>query len=444
MSDAGKKGPSKKLSRRTFLGSTGGAALAASGGTGLGFLGGQAPVFAQGRTLHVLAWKHFIKEADALMRDSLIPEFKRASGIQVTYETISANDLNGRVSAALKAGKGPDIFQLLFNMPHLYSEGLKNHDALAADVGVEGQYDSLREAAKVYGVMRGIPYYGVGTANAYRKDVFGKLSIAKPPATWDDYLEIGAKLKDFGMPVGQVLGHTFADAPAFTYPLLWSFGGREIDEAGKVAIDSRETRLACDFLREFWNTACDEGGLAWGDASNNRAFFAGSIGTTLNGASIYFVARNNPEKVSPGMADKIGHFLNPEGPKGRFHMVMPLIHSIAGYSQNEELAAEFLRFLMGSKDYERYILVQKGYGLGATPEWENHPFWKEDPAVEPFRLSAKYGRNFGWPGPYGRSASDAHAKYIIIDLFARVANGDTTASSIARAEWELKRVYERA
>ena len=98
-------------------------------------------------------------------------------------------------------------------------------------------------------------------------------------------------------------------------------------------------------------------------------FTAGSIGATLNGASIYFVARNNPEKVPPGMADKIGHFLNPEGPKGRFHMVMPLVHSIAGYSQNEELAAEFLRFLMGSKDYERYILVQKGYGLGATPEW---------------------------------------------------------------------------
>jgi hypothetical protein len=42
------------------------------------------------------------------------------------------------------------------------------------------------------------------------------------------------------------------------------------------------------------------------------------------------------------------------------------------------------------------------------------------------------------------SASDAHAKYIITDRFARVAKGDSPKSSIARAEWELKKVYEQA
>jgi hypothetical protein len=89
-------------------------------------------------------------------------------------------------------------------------------------------------------------------------------------------------------------------------------------------------------------------------------------------------------------------------------------------------------------------LVQKGYGLGATPEWENHPFWKEDPTVEPYRLNAKYGRNFGWPGPYNRKAAEVQAKYIIIDLFARVAKGDSAEKSIAQTERELKNVYERA
>jgi hypothetical protein len=36
------------------------------------------------------------------------------------------------------------------------------------------------------------------------------------------------------------------------------------------------------------------------------------------------------------------------------------------------------------------------------------------------------------------------AKYIIVDLFARVAKGDPPKSSIAEAEKELKNVYERA
>ena len=99
---------------------------------------------------------------------------------------------------------------------------------------------------------------------------------------------------------------------------------------------------------------------------------------------------------------------------------------------------------MNKKNYERYILVQKGYGLGATPDWEDHPFWKEDAAVSPFRLNAKYGRSFGYAGPFNRAASEVQVKYIIIDLFARVAKGDSTASTIAEAERELKLVYEKA
>ncbi len=447
MNRAGRKGSGhhqKKITRRKFLKSTGAAALVVSCSEGLDLLGRRGPAVAQERVLHVLAWKHFIRESDALIRNELIPEFKRATGIQVTYETIDANDLNARAVAAFETGSGPDIFQLLFNEPHLYAEHLTNLDELAADLGVERQYDHLREAAKADGVLRGIPYYMTGTANAYRKDIFEKLNIGQTPATWDDYLRIGAKLKDFGMPVGQTLGHTFADAQMFTYPLLWSFGGQEVDENGKVAINSRATVLACEFLREFWHSACDEGGLAWDGASNNRAFFAGTIGATFNAASIYLVARYNPEQVPPGMADKIGHFLNPQGPKGRFQMTMPLIYSIPKYSRNKESAREYIRFLMESSNYERYILSQKGYGLGATPDWENHPFWKADPPLEPFRMNAKFGRNFGWPGPYNRKASEAHAKYIITDLFARVAKGDSPESSIAQAEWELKKVYEQA
>ena len=96
---------------------------------------------------------------------------------------------------------------------------------------------------------------------------------------------------------------------------------------------------------------------------------------------------------------------------------------------------------MNRKNYERIITVQKGYGLGATKAWENHPFWKEDPAVEVFRAEAKYGQNFGFPGPFGREASEVQTKYIIIDLFARVAKGDPITDSIKQTERELKNIY---
>jgi multiple sugar transport system substrate-binding protein len=433
-------GKTTGLSRRDVL-KTGATGAALAAGAGLGLFGGKAPAMAQERQVHVLAWSHFIPEADTLMKEDFAKEFKAATGNTLTYETVNGNDIPARATAAVESGTGPDIFQFQWNHPYLFANGLIDHGKLCAEMHVDKQYAWEQEAARVDGVFRGVPYYSIGNANTYRKDIFKEAGVKGVPNTWEEYLEAGKKLKKFGMPVGQTLGHTFGDAPTFTYPLLWAFGGREVDEKGKVAINSRETVFACEFLRDFWKGACDESGMAWDDSSNNRAFFAETISCTLNGASIYFVARYHPEKAPPGLADKIGHFNNPLGPGGRYHAILPFTHSIAKYSKNQGGSADFIRFVMAKKQYERYILIQKGYGLGATPDWENHPFWKQDPVVEPFRLNAKFGRNFGWQGAFNRNASEVQAKYIITDLFARVARGDSTQSAIAQTERELKNVY---
>ena len=427
-----------KLSRRDFMKTAGAAGLAVAA------TGSSVALFnctKKAQELHVVAWSHFIPAADALMKGPLAEELKKATGINLKYETINANDLPARATAAVESGTGADVFQLQWNQAHLFAGGLEDHTKLAQEVGSDKTYAYLRDSAVVDGVYRGVPFCGVGNANAYRKDYFAEAGV-KAPNTWEEYLAAGKKLKAYGKPVGQTLGHTFGDAPTFVYPLLWSFGGMEVDDKGKVVINSAGTKLACEYLKEFWNSACDENGLAWDDSSNNRAFFAETISSTLNGASIYFVARNSPEKAPPGMAEKIGHFLNPEGPSGRYHTILAFHHCITKQSKNKEAAAEFIKFIMSKDVYERYITVQKGYGLGATPDWEDHPFWAQDPVVEPFRFNAKYGRNMGHAGAYNRKASEVQAKYIIVDLFARVAKGDSVQGSIEATERELKSIYE--
>ena len=268
--------------------------------------------------------------------------------------------------------------------------------------------------------------------------------IDKLPDTWEEHLAAGKKLKKLGMPIGQTLGHTFGDAPGFAYPMLWSFGGMEVDEKGKVAINTKETRAAADFVKEFWFAACDEGGLAWDDSSNNRAFLAETIACTLNGASIYFVARYTPEKATPGIADKIGHFLMPRGPAGRFHTVGTFSNCITSYSENKDVAKDYIRYCHQKEVYAKFLVTNKGYINGPLPEWQEHPMWEADPAVTIFRELPKYGRSYGHAGPYNRKAAEAWAKYIIVDLFAKVVKGESPQSSIAWAEQELKNVYERA
>jgi len=417
--------------------------MALAAAAGAKFVTGQAPALAQTRTLHVLEWSSFVPAADVI-RDQQAAEFGKQAGVKVTLEHINANDLAARATAAIEGRKGPDILQLLNNSPHLYAGGLEDHTQLIAELGGDKFYPFIMDAVRVEGIVRGVPYFFGGGANAYRKDIFQKAGIDKPPETWEEHLAAGKKLKKFGMPIGQTLGHTFGDAPGFAYPLLWSFGGMEVDEKGKVAINGKETRAAADFVKEFWFAACDEGGLAWDDTSNNRAFLAETIACTLNGASIYFVARYTPEKAAPGMADKIGHFLLPRGPAGRFHTVTSFSNCIASYSEHKDIAKDYIRYCHQKEVYEHFFVANKGYINGPLPEWQEHPMWEGDPATTIFRELPKYGRSAGHAGPFNRQAAEAWAKYIIVDLFAKVVKGESPQSAIAWAEQELKNVYERA
>ena len=427
------------MTRRAFLSTS--MALAAT--AGVEFVGGRAPAFAQTRTLHVLEWSSFIPAAD-VVTDQQAAEFGKQAGVKVTIEHVNANDLPARATAAIEGRKGPDILQLLNNAPHLYAGGLEDHTQLMAELSGEKFYPFIMDAVRVEGVARGVSYFFNGGANTYRKDIFQKVGIDKLPDTWEEHLAAGKKLKKYGMPIGQTLGHTFGDAPGFAYPLLWSFGGMEVDEKGKVALNSKETLAAAEFLKEFWFAACDEGGLAWDDSSNNRAFLAETIACTLNGASIYFVARYTPEKAAPGMADKIGHYLLPRGPAGRFHTVTTFSNCITSYSENKDVAKDYIRYCHQKETFEKFFTTNKGYINGPLPEWQQHPMWEADPAVTIFRELPKYGRSAGYVGPYNRQAAEVWAKYIIVDLFAKVVKGEPAKSAIAGAEQELKNVYERS
>ena len=73
----------------------------------------------------------------------------------------------------------------------------------------------------------------IGGMIAYRKSWFAEVGFDEFPETWDQYRDAGKKLKAKGYPIGQSLGHTFGDPPTFIYPLLWSFGGTEIDERAR-------------------------------------------------------------------------------------------------------------------------------------------------------------------------------------------------------------------
>ena len=440
--------PIAEMHRRTFL-KTAGVAGATAGLEGI-LAARRAPALAQVTKIHLLQWVDFIPEGDVEVKRQ-VAEYNKQMKVEVTFETINANDLQARITAAIQSGSGPDIIMMLHNWPHLYAGGLAEVSDLcdwkSSDQG--GYYPHSAAAAKVGARWLGLPYFTGAPLIAYRKSWFAEVGANQAPKTLEEYKKIGTALKKKGKPLGQTLGHTFGDAPAWTYPFTWTFGGAETDPSGKkVVLNSKGTVEAVTWMTDLWKQACDESALAWDDTNNNRAFHAGEISATLNGASIYIFAKRNPDKVKNDKGEPmwpdIGHMAIPDGPSGRTPpYAVAFSHAVMKYSKNQKAVKEFLKWFHGKDQFGKWFEIENGYALGAATSWEAHPMWdKIDDALKPFRTSPRGTRLLGHAGPPTAKATEAYSKYVITDMYAKAAQGMAPAEAVKWAEAELKKIYE--
>jgi len=434
--------------RRTVIKGMAGA-VAAAGLEGI-LAARRAPAFAQGTRVHVVRWVDFIPEADVELKRQA-PEASKALGAEVVFEFINANDLQPRITAAIQSGSGADIFQMLWNWPHLYANALVDVSDVAEPIGKAqgGFYEVFDASAKVAGKWLGVPHGVGGNAVAYRKSWHAEVGVTEFPKTMDAWREVGKKLKAKGRPVGQALGHSFGDPPTWSYPLLWSFGGAETDPSGKkVTLNSKATIESVKFMQAFWKDACDEGGLAWDDTNNNRAFHAGELSATLNGASIYIVAKRQQDKIKDEKGEPLWRDIEhaaplPAGPAGQAALYLPFQHSVMKYSKNQKPAKDLIKWLHQKENYEKWFQVNEGYSVGSTKVWEEHPMWaKVDKPLQVFRRAVRQARMLGAQGPATAKATESYTKYIIVDMYAKAVQGMKAEDAVKWAEGELKKIYE--
>ena len=442
---------SSGLSRRSLLKGTVAAGGVAAGAGIEGILAARrAPAWAQGTRIHMVRWVDFIPEADVELKRQA-PEASKALGAEVVFEFINANDLQPRITAGIQSGSGADIIHMLWNWPQLYANGCADVTDVVEPIGQSqgGFYEVFEASGRVGGRWLAVPHGVGGNAVAYRRSWHAEIGLKEFPKTWDEWREAGKKLKAKGKPVGQALGHSFGDPPTFAYPLLWDFGGAEVDSTGKkVVINSKGAIESVKFLQAFWKECCDEGGLAWDDTNNNRAFHAGEISATLNGASIYIVAKRQKDKIKDEkgapMYEDIEHAATlPSGPAGQLALYGASQHAIMKYSKNQKLAKDLLRWLHQKENYEKWFQINEGYSVGCTKMWEENPMWaKVDKPLQVFRQAARKTRAFGHPGPASAKATEAYTKYIIVDMYAKAAQGTKPEDAVKWAETELKKIYE--
>ena len=431
------------MDRRSFLKVTG---ATTTGLAGI-LASGRAPAYAQGQKLHMVRWVDFVPAADEALKKQAV-EAGKALGAEVTVETINANDIQPRITAAISSGSGADIFLLQHNLAHLYEKSLVDVGDVVDAIGKEqgGYYPAAEGLAKVNGVWRAAPHCVVGGLIAYRKSLFAEVGANEFPKTWEAYREVGKKLKAKGFPMGQTAGHTFGDAPAFWYPFMWAFGGKEVGTDGKVAINSKETVEVVKFGVGFWKDAVDEGGLAWDDSNNNRAFLSGTICASLNGASIYIESLRNKEKYKTDtgalMHTDIQH-ARPAGGAGRIlrvpHAVQPRHHELL---EEPEARQGLPQVVVRQAAVRGLVHRAEGIRPGADQDVGSPtPCGSRTRSCCPSASVASKLRLFGYAGPANAKASEVYSKYIIIDMYAKAIQGMSAEDSVKWAESELKKIY---
>lgn len=435
------------LTRRDLVKGAAGVAVGAAGARLLG----PTPAAAEdmmikpekGAKLRVTRWSPFVSgDEKAWLANT--KKFTEETGIEVRIDKESWEDIRPKAAVAANVGSGPDIMWVWFDDPQQYPDKLLDLTDLADYLGNKygGWYDGPKAYATNGGKFIGLPIATIGNAMVYRKSIVEKAGFSEFPKDTDGFLELCKALKAKGLPpAGFAHGHAVGDGNNYVHWLLWSHGGKMVDENSKVAINSPETIDAIKYATELYKTFIP-GTESWLDVNNNRAYLANQVSVIANGVSVYYAAKNDP-KLADIAADTASTNL-PVGKSGKdveLHQVTSAV--VFKYSKYPNAAKAYLKYMFEKPQMDAWIEGSSAYCCQTLKSYADNPIWKADPVFAPYSRASATLRTNGYAGPLGPASAAVMADYVLVDMFAEAVTGQRTPEEAAkRAEERAKRYYK--
>jgi multiple sugar transport system substrate-binding protein len=203
----------------------------------------------------------------------------------------------------------------------------------------------------------------------------------------------------------------------------------------RVTLNSKKTVEVLTFARDLFRNGMSNEIFAWTAASNNQAFLAGRLSLALNAISI----TRSAELSNRDLANRTMIAPIPAGPEGRLGLEHVMhTYMIWNFAENKAMAQKFLI------DLEiKYIGAFENSGFYNFPSFPrsvtnvskrlardtNTPRGKYRVLDT---ISKKYTKNVGYPGFANAAIGEVFDKFLIPEMFARVARGDLTPQAAAR------------
>jgi multiple sugar transport system substrate-binding protein len=444
-----------ELARRGFLRLAGGAALMATG-LGCSSNSGKARNVTTATTrsgarakgpLRIAQWNHYVAGYDRWWDQEYTKGWGERHGIEVVVDHFDINQVPAHAEAEVASQRGHDIFHLNLALAATFEDHVIDHREIVEEVQARfGKMPAFVERSilnRKTGKYFGFSAYWTPNPVHYRTDLWGPAGLR--PATWEDVLAGGQRLKAQGHPIGIGMGLD-AESNVTLLGLMHAFGASIQDEDANVVINRPSTVEAVKMGSALFRAAMTDDVLNWDITSNNRYLIAGRGSLIVNAIA----AIRALEAQDPALAAKVGLLPAPAGPAGAASPYIVSVYFIWKFSENQEAAKQFLVDLaVASREpflQSQFLQIPTFPGTVADLPSALAADARAQPPGKYALLAdaADWSTNVGHPGHSNAAMEEVIKASVISQMFAAAARGDMTAEdSVRAAEAEIKPIYDK-
>jgi multiple sugar transport system substrate-binding protein len=407
------------------------------------------------KTLKILQWNHFVPGYDKWFNNQYIKEWGEKNDTEVIVDNVGIPAINTTAAAEVSAKKGHDLFLFLWPKP-VYEDEVIDHREIYEEC--EKKYGKpIDLAIKSTFNPKTKKYFGFSDSYVpdpinWRKSFFDEAGFPKGPDTWEDIRAAGKKIKDKrGVPVGIGLAQEIDTAMAMR-AVLYSFGGSEQDEQGKLVLGSKNTLEAVKFMKALFQETMSPEVFSWDASSNNRAMLAGRASVVLNAISVTREAENKNMMVDgKPIGDDIWLAKAAKGPVRRMGLEHVMnVYVIWKFAENIAGAKKFLVDYVGN--FHRAFEASEFYNFPCfqkqVPDLKQL-LQKDSKSKPPDKYavladSLDWATNVGYPGYANAAIDDIYSNWIVNNMFAKAAQGVMSPEdAVKEAEAKAKDIFAK-
>lgn len=350
-----------------------------------------------GPQVELVWWKPF---DDARIVAPLVEDFQKANpGITIRYVQKNIETYEDELLEALASGTGPDIFSIHNDwVPKQKTKIVPAPAGLISQREFSEQFlqvvnSDLTENGQIYAVPLGVDILSL----YYNKDILATAGIARPPATWEELVNMTPRLTrqdNIGNFERSAIAFGTADnvnRATDIMSLLFLQNGTQIYDATRqsASFNSENGARALEFYTQFSNPA--KVTYTWNNRANNsiEGFSSGQVAMILSYSYLRPVLAEKAPFLNYGVA--AAPQINPAA--GKVNYANYWAEAVAKQGQHQQAAWQFLKFISSPEVLPKYAEVVKTVSPRAALVEQQIA----DPEIGAFAENALSARSFYKP-----------------------------------------------